>query len=226
LQNANVSYFVAANAEFGRTTSVLAGDRNLTNASGTAAPETTPSFRWTRELHEFQGNLLFADGHVEKHNNRTLATNARGALASAVVQLPRPDATPGPADFAPPPPPAANENRAAPHDGSGPPKQSGGLHVRVLTPLGAMQLPVRSTPKQEAASVAPVVSAAIVTVAADDELGTTFDESALGYFKSLIQRGYLLLLFLLVLLLAVAAWREWKKWEERRARFKSTPEET
>lgn len=226
LQNANVSYFVAANAEFGRTTSVLAGDRNLTNTPGIGAPETTPSFRWTRELHEFKGNLLFADGHVEKHNNRTLGMQGSGPLASAVVQLPQPNAAPGPADFAPPRPPAANENRAATPDGSGPPKQSGGLHVRVLTPLGALQLPVSSTPKQEAASVAPVVSATIVNVAADDELGTTFDESALGYLKGLIQRGYGLLLFLLVLLVAVAAWREWKKWEERRARFKPTLEET
>jgi prepilin-type N-terminal cleavage/methylation domain-containing protein/prepilin-type processing-associated H-X9-DG protein len=226
LQNANVSYFVAANAEFGRSTSVLAGNRNLTNATGIAAPEPTPSFRWTRELHEFQGNLLFADGHVEKHNNRTLSANAGGALAGALVQLPRPNAPPGPTDFAPPRPPAANETAATPPNGSGTPKPNGALSVRVLTPLGALQVPVHLTPKPDAALIAPVLSATIVNVAADEELGTTFDESALGYFKGLIHRGYWLLLLLLLVLMAVAAWREWKKWEERRARFKPTLEET
>jgi prepilin-type N-terminal cleavage/methylation domain-containing protein/prepilin-type processing-associated H-X9-DG protein len=228
LQNANVSYFVAANAEFGRSTSVLAGDRNLTNATGIAAPETTPPFRWTRELHEFRGNLLFADGHVEKHNNRTLGANAGGALAGVLVQLPRADAVPGPADFVPPRPSAANENAAPTPNSSGTPMPNGALNVRVLTPLGALHVPVNLTPKPESevASIAPVISAAIVNVAADEELGTTFDESALGYLKGLIQRGYWLLLLLLVALMAVAAWREWKKWEERRARFKPTLEET
>jgi prepilin-type N-terminal cleavage/methylation domain-containing protein/prepilin-type processing-associated H-X9-DG protein len=228
LQNANVSYFIAANAEFGRATSVLAGDRNLTNATGSVVLDAPPSFRWTPELHEFKGNLLFADGHVEKHNNRTLGANAGGALASALVQLPQPNAPAGPADFAPPRLPVANENTAATPNGSGTSKPNGALNVRFPTPLGALQLPVNLIvrPKEETGPAAPVVSAAIVNVAVDDELGTTFDESALGYLKGLIERGYWLLLLLLAVLVAVAAWREWKKWEERRAQFKPTLEET
>jgi prepilin-type N-terminal cleavage/methylation domain-containing protein/prepilin-type processing-associated H-X9-DG protein len=228
LQSANVSYFIAANAEFGRATSVLAGDRNLTNVTGSVTLDAAPSFRWTPELHEFKGNLLFADGHVEKHNNRSLSANAGGALAIAMVQLPRSDAPPGPADFAPPRPPASNESMAAAPNDSGSPTPGIGLRVRFLTPLGALQLPVNrvAKPKEETAPAAPTVSAAIVSVAADDELEASFDKSALGYVKSLIQRGYWLLLLLLLVLMAVAGWREWKKWEERRARFKPTLEET
>jgi prepilin-type N-terminal cleavage/methylation domain-containing protein/prepilin-type processing-associated H-X9-DG protein len=228
LQSANVSYFIAANAEFGRATSVLAGDRNLTNGTGSVALDAAPSFRWTPELHEFKGNLLFADGHVEKHNNRTLSANAGGALASAMVQLPQPNAPAGPADFAPPRPPAANENVAAAPNGSALLMQRTGLKVRFLTPLGALQVPVNlvALPKEKTVPAAPVVSAAIVSVAADDELEASFDKSALGYVKILIQRGYWLLLLLLVVLIAVAAWREWRKWEERQARFKPTLEKT
>jgi prepilin-type N-terminal cleavage/methylation domain-containing protein/prepilin-type processing-associated H-X9-DG protein len=228
LQSANVSYFIAANAEFGRATSVLAGDRNLTNATGSVALDAPPSFRWTRELHEFQGNLLFADGHVEKHNNRSLSANAGGALAGAMVQLPQPNAPAGPADFAPPRPAVASKGIAATPNGSALPTQRTGLKVRVLTPLGVLQLPVNlaATPKEKSAPAGPVVSATIVSVATDDELEVAFDGSALGYVKGLIQRGYWLLLLLLAVLVAVAAWREWKKWEERRARFKPTLEET
>jgi prepilin-type N-terminal cleavage/methylation domain-containing protein/prepilin-type processing-associated H-X9-DG protein len=228
LQNANVSYFIAANAEFGRATSVLAGDRNLTNATGSAALDAPPSFRWTRELHEFKGNLLFADGHVEKHNNRTLGANVGGPLAGALVQLPQPNVPAGPADFAPPHPPAANESVAASPDSSAPTPQSAGSNVRFLTPLGALQLPVNQAATSQVKTVpaVPVVSAVIVSVAADDELEAGFDGSVLGYIKGLIQRGYWLLMLLLVVLMAVAAWREWKKWDERRARFKPTLEET
>ena len=35
-------------------------------------PPVRSSFRWTDELHQRKGNLLFADGHVEKRNNATL----------------------------------------------------------------------------------------------------------------------------------------------------------
>jgi prepilin-type N-terminal cleavage/methylation domain-containing protein/prepilin-type processing-associated H-X9-DG protein len=70
LNNSNLSYFVGLNAEFSRPTSILAGDRNLTNdyvAPGTMA-QLGPNYslRWTRDLHQFKGNLLFSDGHTEE----------------------------------------------------------------------------------------------------------------------------------------------------------------
>jgi prepilin-type N-terminal cleavage/methylation domain-containing protein/prepilin-type processing-associated H-X9-DG protein len=69
LKNENVSYFVNVSAENGKSTSILAGDRNLTNdwAGDTSllALDANSFLRWTHELHRFKGNVAFADGHVE-----------------------------------------------------------------------------------------------------------------------------------------------------------------
>lgn len=76
LRNENVSYFVGVNAEPGQSTSILAGDRNITNdfAGAVSSIQFGPNsgLRWTRELHMFKGNLLFADGHVEEKNTPEL----------------------------------------------------------------------------------------------------------------------------------------------------------
>lgn len=68
LQNSNVSFFVGLNAEYGKPTSILAGDRNITNDWAGAATllHLGPNYylRWTHEMHHYKGNLLFADGHV------------------------------------------------------------------------------------------------------------------------------------------------------------------
>ncbi|HEY4415541.1 MAG TPA: prepilin-type N-terminal cleavage/methylation domain-containing protein [Verrucomicrobiae bacterium] len=75
LQNSNLSYFAGVNADYFKPTSIVAGDRNLV-----AYPALAPSilrdhvgvhFQWTRELHMFKGNVLFADGHVEEWNNKS-----------------------------------------------------------------------------------------------------------------------------------------------------------
>ena len=90
-QNENLSYFVALNAEFSQPNSVLAGDRNLTNdytgASTVVRVGPNATLRWTRELHEFKGNLLFADGRVEENNNPRLAF-ATGQGLTANLALP------------------------------------------------------------------------------------------------------------------------------------------
>jgi len=89
LSNANLSYFIGVNAAFARPTSILAGDRNLTNAY--AAPGTQVQFdrsyalRWTEGLHRFKGNLLFSDGHVEQKSSPVLV--AAGDQDSAAAQL-------------------------------------------------------------------------------------------------------------------------------------------
>jgi len=71
-----VSFFVNVRAENGRTTMILAGDRNLTNDSGGGQAglrlDANSYLRWTAKLHRFKGNLLFADGHVEKWNRPTV----------------------------------------------------------------------------------------------------------------------------------------------------------
>jgi len=92
LKNDNLSYFVGVNAYFALPNSVLSGDRNLTNdyvAAGTLM-HLGPNYalRWTRELHEFKGNLLFSDGRVEEKNNPELASALNQAPAVADLALP------------------------------------------------------------------------------------------------------------------------------------------
>src|ERR1019366_8265725 len=92
LSNASLSYFIGVNAEFARPTSILAGDRNLTNDYAT--PGTLVrlgqnyALRWTAELHRFKGNLLFSDGHVEQKNNLVLLPTGGQVPAVANLALP------------------------------------------------------------------------------------------------------------------------------------------
>jgi prepilin-type processing-associated H-X9-DG protein len=57
--------------------------------------ESTPA-SWTRELHGLKGNELFADGHAERANSRTIELPRRNAPAVMDLMLPtlRPAATP------------------------------------------------------------------------------------------------------------------------------------
>jgi prepilin-type N-terminal cleavage/methylation domain-containing protein len=92
LSNANLSYFVGANADPSRPNSILAGDRNLTNdfSGAVSILRLGPGLplRWTRELHHFKGNLLFADGRTEEANSLSLKPVAASAPAVAELFLP------------------------------------------------------------------------------------------------------------------------------------------
>lgn len=94
LKNENLSYLVGVTAEPGNAGSILAGDRNLTNdwsGSRTILQAGRGSLiRWTRELHGFKGNLLYADGHVEELNSLRPAEkqNASGTLVLPSVKPP------------------------------------------------------------------------------------------------------------------------------------------
>lgn len=95
--NKNVSYFVGANADYSQPNSILAGDRNITNASGSRsmirlAADTQVS--WTRELHEFRGNVLYVDSHVE--NLRGVTEILPKNNAPMVMDLIFPTVKPGP----------------------------------------------------------------------------------------------------------------------------------
>ncbi|MEI9863016.1 MAG: type II secretion system protein [Limisphaerales bacterium] len=99
LQNENISYFVGVNADYSKPDSMLAGDRNITNASGHTFSivhgGAGNQLRWTKELHEYKGNVLFADGHVEELNNKALAAspNNSGALADFFLPSVKPGRT-------------------------------------------------------------------------------------------------------------------------------------
>ena len=119
LRNENLSYFVGANAEAGNPISVLSGDRNLTNdyvtPGGVLMAGANFSLRWTHELHQFKGNLLFGDGHVEERNQTSLVSGVGGgggpASPPATLLMP----TPGSGNGTPPagsvPPPLASPAR-------------------------------------------------------------------------------------------------------------------
>jgi len=77
LQNENLSYFVGVNSTFDKPDTILAGDRNLVTNSfdqPTILPlGPCPSLRWTWELHQNKGNILYADDHVDQWNDSSMA---------------------------------------------------------------------------------------------------------------------------------------------------------
>jgi len=85
LKNDNVSYFVAATADYSQPDSILAGDRNIINGALGTGPimrvGTNDTIAWTAELHQYKGNILFADGRVELLNSAGLL----GAIGQSSV---------------------------------------------------------------------------------------------------------------------------------------------
>ncbi|MDB6110529.1 MAG: hypothetical protein JWR69_2279, partial [Pedosphaera sp.] len=130
LQDLNVSYFVGANADFSKPNSLLAGDRNLTNAAagvrGTFRLDNGTQVSWTGELHRFKGNVLFADGRVEELSTRGLQVaneNAPMAVELVMPSVPDPSSptaspasgSPGtPNPPSPPVPPSSTPSPGAP----------------------------------------------------------------------------------------------------------------
>src|SRR5436190_10418650 len=92
LQNSNISYFVGMNASYLRPDSILAGDRNITNDlpqnSGQFPFGPGRSLRWTSALHQFRGNVLFADGSVAGQKNLSWPTDASQTGQTAQFILP------------------------------------------------------------------------------------------------------------------------------------------
>jgi prepilin-type N-terminal cleavage/methylation domain-containing protein len=86
LRNRHVSYFVGLTARSEWPLSLLAGDRNITNAT---APTLPPEYllnqgaSWTGELHRFQGNVVLADGSVHRFDDRQLREALLAAAGSA-----------------------------------------------------------------------------------------------------------------------------------------------
>jgi prepilin-type N-terminal cleavage/methylation domain-containing protein/prepilin-type processing-associated H-X9-DG protein len=92
LQNENVSFFVGVGSTFDKPESILAGDRNLATNSfeHPTILQVGPvsNLGWTWEMHQFKGNVLFADSHVEEWNNSSLAAAASQSSANQSLFLP------------------------------------------------------------------------------------------------------------------------------------------
>ncbi len=86
LTNDNLSYFVGLDAVSGKPGYLLSGDRNITNQTAVAGSilylSTNALAGWSEELHNFKGNVLFADGRVEQLDDRRLQEALRNHGAS------------------------------------------------------------------------------------------------------------------------------------------------
>src|SRR5579859_4033926 len=98
LDNRNISYFVGANADYSRPNSILAGDRNVTNADyGNRTLLRLDAYHaldWTRELHAYKGNVLYADARVERLGGEPLTVANSGAPSTMVLLMPTVKSTP------------------------------------------------------------------------------------------------------------------------------------
>ncbi len=92
--NTNISYFVGLEAEDTNPQMLLAGDRNMTNATPTPAHtrmETGVIVNlgtntmvangpgWTKDLHQNAGNIGLADGSVQQYNNSRVREQLRNS---------------------------------------------------------------------------------------------------------------------------------------------------
>ena len=94
LQNDNLSYFIGVAAMFDKPTTILAGDRNITNDwagnPSIVRGSSVDPVRWTEELHKFKGNLLFADGHVQEINDARWADYRMAVNGDLFLPSPQP----------------------------------------------------------------------------------------------------------------------------------------
>jgi len=229
LRNTNVSYFVNVRAEIGKSTSLLAGDRNLTNdaAGGQTVLrlDANSYLRWTAELHRFKGNLLYADGHVEEMNRPALRVTTFNGDSVANIALPtdeRPSVTPSPLPETPGmpsspqplPPAAANQSTYAP------PSATPGNRTTAKSSTAWTKVesgPAWQTRTQPTTQVTNVItSPATQTVVDEEELVMgSFDYRLMKFLQRAIQWWYLLLLVLVLLFIAYSVWREWNKRHDR-----------
>lgn len=216
LQNDNVSYYVGVDATFDKPASILAGDRNLaTNAP--AQPTIlqfgfTGNLRWTWELHQYQGNVLFADGHVEELNNSTLPSIANNLPAPENLFLPSVapvHASGGTAGYG-----SASPSDSAANQTTPPPAASPAANAPVPSPINSSAdeqfyrtstIPVESQPPAAVAATpsAPVEldSGAIPSSGNADSAMSPFNQHLTRFLQHLIEWGYLLLWLLLLLYL-------------------------
>ncbi|HEV2696210.1 MAG TPA: prepilin-type N-terminal cleavage/methylation domain-containing protein [Verrucomicrobiae bacterium] len=141
LQNANISYFVGVDSEYSKPESILAGDGNLATTHTLLRNATGENLAWNGRQHQYKGNVLFADGHVEEWGNSSPST----ALANAenfVIPTVNPSSSPagGSTPIASSQPlPAARPARAASPAGYAPSTPATRPLVINNSPVGAGQ---------------------------------------------------------------------------------------
>jgi prepilin-type N-terminal cleavage/methylation domain-containing protein len=247
LQNSNLSYFIGVKAEFSKPDSILAGDRNLTanslpNSSILHIEADNP-LRWTWELHQFKGNILFAGGQVEKWNNTALAgagSQQAGADLFMPTVLPGPNApvpisggsqnysganpgvaTPPPPSAAPASPAAAASPAATPttpseNPANNSPGSQGRFSQKTPNQPGPQNLPdaARNNPPNSFSTNAP--TGGTVTPAKPDSATSTFDQGVVKTVRRIIFGTYLLVLLIFLLLAFKARQRTQRRRDQQK----------
>lgn len=240
LQNANVSYFVGVDADYFKPVSILAGDGNL--AASPQRPtilrsEAGVRLQWTRELHQFKGNVLFADGHVEEWGGSASGASVANA-GNFVLPSINPNAKPS----------GSNPSHATPSPSFSPVNSGAGGSFNSDAPARpAMQPAAASTNRPESHPAAPAknhlaagtispaqiqmqltnsitekISVAtnrqvggVSTPDEDDSTMSPFDRQIAKFLRGLFGWSYLLLLLLLLLFLAFQI-RQWSRKTDRK----------
>jgi len=242
LQNSNVSYFIGVKAEFSKPDSILAGDRNLT-ANSLPNPsilhiEADNRLWWTRELHQFKGNILFADGHVEEWNNAALVeagsqqagadlfmptvlpgpnapvlisggSRNYSAANPSVATLPPSSAAPASPSATPTTPPENPENNS--------PGSQGRFNQKTFSQPRPQSLPdaARKNPPNSFSTNA--LAGGTVTPEETDSTTSTFDQRLAKTLRRIIIGFYLLIGLIFLLWLLFAWWRRSHRRKMQRA---------
>lgn len=215
LQNQNLSYFVGLRSDLAHPNSILAGDRNITNDFVSPATlvrlQNHRGWRWTSELHQFKGNLLFADNHVEERNTPALVSSFDQGLPIAELALP---AVPGPLPQNPPPIIVSQLGAAPVGPSASPPKassQPGNMANLVgstpLTPSpegGSPSTGVNSITNAKNQTSRPTAAVTPRQPGSEPEPGFTFFPPVFGTVLRHVVRASLWAFYLLLLLLAAA----------------------
>ena len=245
LQNSNLSYFVGVNADPLKPRSLLAGDRNITNTSSlnpTILEGDAPGLvRWTRELHEFKGNMLFADTHVEEWNSMVISSGSNSPLAAANLFLPSvmpgmnpimanaPASNPGGSPSGSPD--SASTENSGSSTGPGQPSTAPMASPSGSATENSDNRPMEPAtvyngqpPVQNSSEVTHVIRLATpvrngAAVTASNQLAAAmspFDRQVVQSLHSYAERSYLLLLLFVLLLLVLLETR--RRWRRRRQR--------
>jgi len=227
LRNKNLSYFVGVDADYFQPESILAGDRNLiTGAEQSIYPAAGRLVRWSGAMHQFKGNLLFADGHVEESKGFSLAGGTGGPVAQNDFFVPSvkaeaasspPVSTGQEASAANQPSPASGNSTNTPSPAHPAPVglngRTGDINSSATTPVVTQV----ATESQTNSDVAVQSSTNTVAAMGDDLPGMSFfDRRRMRFFLSLIGWGFLLWLLLFLLWLAYTCWRHWRRHQSKR----------
>ena len=237
LKDDNVSYFVGVNADFGRPDSILAGDRNITNLTSRNPTIVHNGIgnqvRWTKDMHEFKGNVLYADGHVEEWNNNTLPSMAKTAILDDFF-LPTIPSGPTQTIYVPPSGSYNPPHNPSPAPTSASPVPSQPKSGQMMQPAQTGHVPnppdntafdnqtlprhvqVGRIESQDSTSVIRTI--VLVTnvfvpalISTQAEVMSSFDQHVVTSLRPVLGWSYLLLLILLLLYLAFKSWQQLRR---------------